>query len=75
MAVHYSCAPDDGRMWRPKHVELETFKEKRILFIQLDLNKTSVTKSRWATAKRNRSTRENGQRDLPKFTSQAIIIV
>jgi hypothetical protein len=27
-------------MWRPKHVELETFQEKRILYIQLDLNKT-----------------------------------
>jgi hypothetical protein len=29
MAVHYSCASDDGRMWCPKHVELETFQEKR----------------------------------------------
>jgi hypothetical protein len=44
MAVHYSCAPDDGRMWRPKHVELETFQENRILYIQLDSNKTYVTK-------------------------------
>jgi hypothetical protein len=38
------CVPDDGRMWRPKHVELETFQEKRILYIQLDSNKTYVTK-------------------------------
>jgi hypothetical protein len=40
MAVHYSCAPDDGCMWRQKHVELETFQEKRVLYIQLDSNKT-----------------------------------
>jgi hypothetical protein len=38
MAVHYSCAPDDGYMLHPKHVELKTFQEKRILYIQLDLN-------------------------------------
>jgi hypothetical protein len=33
---------NDGRTWRPKHVELETFQEKRILYIQLDSNKTYV---------------------------------
>jgi hypothetical protein len=42
MAVHYSCAPDDGSMCHPKHVELINFsrkqkrEEKRILYIQLD---------------------------------------
>jgi hypothetical protein len=39
-SVHYNCAPDDGRMWRPKRVQLETFQEKRILYNQLDSNKT-----------------------------------
>jgi hypothetical protein len=43
MAVHYSCAPDDGCMWRPKHVELEIFQEKLILYIQLDSNKTYIS--------------------------------
>jgi hypothetical protein len=36
----YSCAPDDGCMWHPKHVEQKTFQEQRILYIQLDLNET-----------------------------------
>jgi hypothetical protein len=44
MAVHNSCAPDDGCMWHPKHVEQNTLQEKRILYIQLDWNKTYVTK-------------------------------
>jgi hypothetical protein len=44
MAVHYSCAPEDGCKKHPKHVELKTLQEKIILYIQLDLNKTCVTK-------------------------------
>jgi hypothetical protein len=31
MAVHYSCAPDDGCMWHPKHVEQKTLKKKNIV--------------------------------------------
>jgi hypothetical protein len=49
IAVHYSCAPDDGCMWHPKHLEQKTFQEKRILYIQFDLNKTYVTKMYWTT--------------------------
>jgi hypothetical protein len=42
MAVHYSCAPDDGRKSHPKHVELKTFQEYIIFYIQLDLSKTQI---------------------------------
>jgi hypothetical protein len=28
MAVHYSCAPDVGCMWHPKHVEQKNCQEK-----------------------------------------------
>jgi hypothetical protein len=38
--MFYGCDPDDGCLWHPKHVEQKSFQGKRILYIQLDLNKT-----------------------------------